>query len=67
VDVSKTPAEERDAIVEALRRDTCPDCGHLGFRDGPRGGAGINVFCLSCGAGFNIAMPRYIMFAERIT
>jgi hypothetical protein len=58
---------ERERLLDKLRRDTCPDCGHVGFRDGPRGGASINIFCKGCGTGFNVAMPRYIMFAERIT
>jgi hypothetical protein len=57
---------ERERVLEALRRDTCPDCGAVGFRDGPRGGAGLNIFCRHCGAGFNVALPRQIMFVQRI-
>jgi hypothetical protein len=52
--------------LEALRRDQCPDCGWLGFRGGPRGGAGQNIFCLHCSAGFNVAFPRHIIFVQRI-
>jgi ribosomal protein S27AE len=53
-------------IIVALQRDQCPDCGQLGFDDGPRGGAGINLFCSNCGSGFNVALPRAIMTAQRI-
>lgn len=49
-----------------LRDDVCPDCGHHGLRPGPRGGAGQNIFCDQCHAGFNVAYPRYIVMAERI-
>jgi transcription elongation factor Elf1 len=49
-----------------LRRDACPDCGHLGLLAGPRGGAGQNLSCDDCGASFNVALPRYIEFAQRI-
>jgi transcription elongation factor Elf1 len=52
--------------LEALQRDTCPDCGHLGLDGGPRGGSGQNLFCGKCGAGFNVALPRCVIFAERI-
>jgi hypothetical protein len=53
--------------IDALRRDQCPDCKSLaGLDPGPRGGAGQNIFCRSCGSGFNVAWPRHIMFAERI-
>ena len=57
---------EREKLVAAIREDRCPDCGHLGFDDGPRGGAGINLFCRHCNSGFNVATPRYVMFAQRI-
>jgi hypothetical protein len=57
---------ERDRIIYALQRDLCPDCGHLGMRGGPRGGAGQNIFCEACGSGFNVALPRNIMFVQRI-
>jgi hypothetical protein len=53
--------------IDSLRTDTCPDCkGHRGFEPGPRGGAGQNVFCVSCGQGFNIVYPRYVIWAQRI-
>jgi ribosomal protein S27AE len=58
--------EVGDTEIEALTRDTCPDCGHLGLDGGPRGGAGQNVFCGKCGSGFNIALPRFVMMAQRI-
>jgi len=57
---------EDDRVIDALRRDTCPDCGNLGFDGGPRGGSGQNIFCSDCGSGFNVATPRYIIFAQRI-
>jgi hypothetical protein len=51
--------------IEALRRSTCPDC-FADLRDGPRGGAGQNLFCTACGEGFNVSFPRFILFAHRI-
>lgn len=33
---------------------TCPFCVWSAFEDGPRGGACVNVRCLSCGARFNV-------------
>jgi hypothetical protein len=57
---------ERDRIIYALQRDQCPDCDHFGMRGGPRGGAGQNIFCNHCGAGFNVALPRNVMFVQRI-
>jgi hypothetical protein len=53
--------------VDSLRQDICPDCNsRAGLHPGPRGGAGQNIFCIGCGMGFNVARPRFIMFAERI-
>jgi hypothetical protein len=49
-----------------LRSDHCPDCLKPGLRAGPRGGAGQNLICDDCGAKFNVALPRYIVFAQRI-
>jgi hypothetical protein len=57
---------EQHQIIMALQRDQCPDCKRLGFVGGPRGGAGQNIFCANCGAGFNVALPRSIVMAERI-
>jgi hypothetical protein len=62
----KSEEDEREAMLIAIREDRCPDCGHVGFDDGPRGGAGINIFCRHCNAGFNVAQPRFVMFAQRI-
>jgi hypothetical protein len=57
-----------DAEIDMLRIDQCPDCKSMaGLVGGPRGGAGRNIFCDECGAGFNVAQPRFIMFAERIS
>jgi hypothetical protein len=36
------------------------------MRGGPRGGAGQNIFCDHCGSGFNVALPRNIVFVQRI-
>jgi hypothetical protein len=53
--------------MDCLRRDQCPDCkDSSGFDDGPRGGAGRNIFCRACGQGFNVAYPRSIAMAHRI-
>lgn len=60
------PPDSGSAVVDALRRNVCPDCGNLGLDAGPRGGAGQNIFCPNCGAGFNVAWPRYIVMAQRI-
>ena len=57
------PAE---VLIAHLRMDRCPDCQKYGLQGGPRGGAAQNLKCLSCGARFNVAPPRYICFAERI-
>jgi hypothetical protein len=55
-----------ERIVTAIRNDRCPDCDGYGFQGGPRGGIAQNIFCLGCGAGFNVAPPRYILFVQRI-
>jgi ribosomal protein S27AE len=57
---------EHDHILSYLQRDVCPDCGNQGLDGGPRGGAGQNLFCGKCGSGFNVALPRAIMFIQRI-
>jgi hypothetical protein len=63
-EISEGP--ERERILEALRADRCPDCDNVGLEGGPRGGAGQNIFCRQCGAGFSVARPRFIFFAQRI-
>jgi len=52
--------------IERLRKDQCPNCGTLGLRGGPRGGEGQNIFCDACKSGFNVALPRAIVFADII-
>lgn len=37
-----------------VRFTRCPHCGSAQFREGPRGGASVNIFCTSCEAGFNV-------------
>ncbi len=61
------PRQLSEQDMELIRRDTCPDCkAYDGFANGPRGGAGRNIFCLSCGQGFNVTYPRSIVMGERI-
>jgi hypothetical protein len=57
---------DHDRIIASLQRDQCPDCNEHGFVDGPRGGAGINIFCAHCGSGFNVALPRAVFMVQRI-
>lgn len=33
--------------------DKCPDCGGRQWLEGPHGGGSVNIYCASCGAGFN--------------
>ena len=42
-----------------LRKSICPDCGYDKFREGPCGGASVNVMCANdkCKARFNICGP----------
>jgi len=61
-----TDANAAMTLIAHLRMDRCPDCQRVGLQGGPRGGAAQNLKCLSCGARFNVAPPRYICFAERI-
>lgn len=42
----------------------CPDCGLLGFLEGPHGGMSVNIRCKACGSEFNVCPP---FFAERIS
>jgi hypothetical protein len=58
--------QREDRLLKALQQDTCPDCGADGLLPGPRGGAGQNLFCDACGSAFNVALPRYIITAQRI-
>jgi len=37
----------------------CAFCKTIGLTPGPRGGASINLFCMTCGAGFNLIAPEY--------
>lgn len=32
----------------------CPHCDSAAFKTGPRGGLAVNLYCLRCGAGYNI-------------
>lgn len=55
---------DHNRIVASLQVDRCPDCGNVGFDPGPRGGLAQNIFCQSCGAGFNVT--KMIVFVQRI-
>ena len=55
-----------EVIIHHLRMDRCPACQRYGLRPGPRGGAAQNLICDGCGAKWNVAPPRYIVFAERV-
>ncbi len=56
-----------DAEINILRRDECPDCkSKTGFKPGPRAGGSQTIFCIDCGAGFNVGQSRFIVFAQRI-
>lgn len=43
--------------VTLWRFGKCPLCHHELFHFGPKGGAGINIYCAHCGAGFNCVDP----------
>lgn len=60
--------ELTDAELDLLRCDVCPDCREpgTGFKSGPRGGSAQNIFCNSCGVGFNVLHPRYVIWGQRI-
>ncbi|MCA1452816.1 hypothetical protein I6F35_06225 [Bradyrhizobium sp. BRP22] len=58
--------EGRGDILNALRLDKCPDCLRGPLRPGPRGSTAINLFCDHCGSRWNVATPRYVIFAQRI-
>lgn len=57
-----------DAEVELIRTGQCPACRNYGFHEGPRGGAGQNLYCCNpnCKAAYmvaprgNIAMVEYV-------
>lgn len=34
----------------------CPHCHGCAFKAGPHSGAALNLYCLHCGAGYNIVM-----------
>lgn len=51
--------DDRIAMTEAeiarLGAGSCPDCGGLVWRPGPRGGISQNMECVGCGSRFNVA------------
>ena len=45
----------------------CPDCGHAGFRVGPRGGPALNIECMGCRVRFNVVqVSGAVGIGERI-
>lgn len=48
-----------DEMEKLLEFGSCPFCGTKVFRFGPRGGASQNIFCIDCGAGFNVCLPMF--------
>ena len=54
-------------VTRLLSRDQCPDCDGHGFDPGPRGGLAQNIFCRTCGQGFNVGPSRdKVWFVQRI-
>jgi len=39
--------------VTKYEEGSCPNCGNLGWYEGPSGGAAVNVKCAGCGLWFN--------------
>jgi len=57
--------EKRKIAREFYHEGRMPCCGNpIGFYEGPRGGAGINIKCAHCGAKWNVAPIAQII--ERI-
>lgn len=57
-----------DEALAKLASDTCPDCDHVGFEGGPRGGINQNVACRRCGAEFNTTRwAGRVIAAARLT
>ncbi|UQD96081.1 hypothetical protein [Bradyrhizobium japonicum] len=65
-DTKLAPPNAAEQMITHLRMDRCPDCQKHSLQPGPRGGSAQNLTCTSCGARWNVAPPRYIMFAQRI-
>lgn len=57
---------EAETMVAHLRMDRCPDCLCYGLQPGFRTSSAQILACRGCGARFNVAPPRYVMFAHRI-
>lgn len=49
--------DEGKLFQKVALEDICPDCGNVGFYEGPRGGINVNLFCTNrdCRSGFNVA------------
>lgn len=60
--------DEQDADAESIAKNRCPVCSNWGFIEGPRGGAGQNIFCANptCRSSFNVAPRHKIVMVHRI-
>jgi hypothetical protein len=57
--------DEMSEELFAQLTKACPDCnGPPNYEDGPRGGLAVNIFCLTCGQGYNVA--PLMRLAQRI-
>ena len=60
-----TPLTDDELIW--ISAGTCPDCGHKGFRLGPRGGAAQNIECRGCRQRFNVTTFGWrVVMGQRI-
>lgn len=58
-----------DEEKKKLEKDTCPDCGSIGFLKGPHGGMSVNIMCANteCKSKFNVSFyGNQLCWAERI-
>jgi len=65
---SGQPLAESDAgkLGAMIMKRRCPDCGGRKFYEGPSGGMSTNVFCGTCGQGYNFTNIFGEGHAERI-
>lgn len=66
----RKPKAPPSLFESVIGNNTCPDCGHTGFFEGPSGGLSTNIFCTNkeCRSGFNItAFSRTEGLCDRIS
>lgn len=51
---NKIEMDDKKLYAKIIKYECCPDCGGIEFREGPRGGASLNVMCIKCRHKFNI-------------